>query len=158
MVWVLSLCPLRGEGKIRPATQLPRWIVHSNGVHMLLVCDHALVQGKQTITRVQIWAVHTDTVIHEWARCTSHLRRKLGRRLDDLGGVCIAMGYKCCWHANRHSCNTNRRSLMCRYRQCTQTRSCTSGRGARRTDNKSSPPRMCTYTQTKHLMAVIERL
>ena len=132
MVWVLSLCPLRGEGKIRPATQRPRWIVHSNGVHMLLVCDHALVQGKQTITHVQIWAVHTDTVIHERARCTSHLRRKLGRRLDDLGGVCIAMVYTCCWHANGHSCNTNRRSLM--------------DEAGHHTSGNSSPPRICTET------------
>ena len=127
MVWVQLIGPLRGDWKTRPAAQRPRWTAHSNGVHMLLVCDHALVQGNQTITHV-----HTYMAIHKWARCTSHLRRKFGRRLGDLGGVCIAMGYTCYWHANRHSCNTSRRSLM--------------DEAGHHTSGNSSPPRICTET------------
>ena len=102
LVWMqLVDPPLRCAWKTRPAAQRPRWNTHSNGVHRLLVCDHALVQGEQTITHV-----HTYMAIHKWARCTSHLRRKFDRRLGDLGGVCIAMGHTCCWHTNRQSMQT----------------------------------------------------
>ena len=111
---------------------------------MRLVCDHALVQSKQPITHVRLWAVHTDMVMHEWARCTSHLRRKMGRRLDDLGGVCISIGYTCCCHANMYSCSTSRRSLM--------------DEAGHHTSGNSSPPRICTQTYTTYPMTAIWRM
>ena len=75
-VWMQLSGPLRGDWKTRPAAQRPRWTAYSQ----------ALVQCKQPINHVQVWAVHTYMAMHKRVLYTSHLRRKIGGCLGDLGG------------------------------------------------------------------------
>ena len=49
--------------KIMPVTRRPRWSVHINRVHMLLSCEQALMQYKQTITNGRDWASHLRQLV-----------------------------------------------------------------------------------------------
>ena len=100
-------CTSHLRRKSGPAARRPRWSVHINRVNMLLSCEHALMQYKQTITNGRGWASHLRQLVAASYMHTTYttnsmngiwrLRLAMQRSHPYMNGRC---GYRTYWQSS----------------------------------------------------------